>query len=1381
MDDRKGVLPPPPEGGKKKRKRGKRGLRVLGFLLLSILLVYLFRNPLFSGILKSYLGEVLSRELHLPLKIRSLSGSWITGVEIQGVVSGPAEPGRVLRRLELRSLRVSYAPWDLLLGRSTWIRRVRLRGLVLHIDLDQEKGRPSPPSPPPKPLPAFLWKLTPLVDLSIQDFDLHLEGRSIHLREGRFLMDPQGACTLKGRELALPTPWKEKGPLLLRFTRKGPVLEGIRGGLARARLSRARVDFSRFPGTLGFRGNLAHPFGAVEFLGSVNRKELSFRVEGRNLLYAGISSLFPKESPRPFRRIDSLSARGVLLLDALESSRGTWSLSLSGKEGDLLQSGILAGSCEGGKFSFSKLSLAAPWIHVRGKGSLSLEGKWGGHLEGRLRGSPRIQGRFREIPLPAGKGTFSLDLSGSGLRPQSGELVLSMKSLAMPPFREIRNLDVRAALRPGNLVRLRRFQASLGEGSFQGRGEIRFTRAGPRWQGRLQGTNLAPWFFLGRKKRVSLSFLFWGQGLSGTASVEGGLLLDPLPGSGLPRLQAEAALDLAWKRGLLLLPRRLRGTLQGHPFQVTARGALSRKGTSLVLPPIEVEGPGLECSLEGTLPPARKGEAFALAGRLIPGKVPWTSFPALRSFLEIPGFSMDSAAAPLQFEAHLASRRGRLVLRGGEAGAPVLEAEVEEFPEGYSLLDLSGRNLKQARSVRVLGTLPFSWHSLLEGRLPWPPGKGAIRLLGRAAGLHGSALPGKPFRGRAGAFFFLGGTFASPVLALRAWGNELAPNSLPSRKIPPEWKGVEGFTDLVWKEGKLLVEGRASAPFPMEIRWIGEGDLPFSCSRPGPLLKLKSTLSGPLSFQAAFHGAFPSFPGEAPSLPRLSGKLKGSLHLEGSLLRPRARFSLMGKNLTVETRGPGAPVRERIRTLSLEGRVEENRLEGRIDAEFRRRETLKGDFLGEFRPRAFVEGGPLFPSALPLEATAKARGFRLSRIAPFLPFACELNGRITLEGTVSGTWRRPEPEGRILLQGGLLKLPSSLPALDGIQGEVEVKPDSVVIRKFQADSAGGKLELTGRIDSPFSAPRLDLAIRGRDTLLYRSPRLRCRADMDLRAQGPPEAITLSGKVLLTSSRFRAHLAMLSKGIQAATRAAKDLPSLFEEGGIRVERGRGPLFTLEGPVAGNLRFDVALGTKDPFLVETNLFQSALLVDMHIRGKGRSPLLLGQVTSLEGGKILLPGIHLTIRALRAYIDRSDPYMPHIQLACQGRKHSVDVQLAAQGPLDDLEVNLSSTPPHSRKDLVALLATGSLPAGQGGGRAALRTLGSYLGGEVLNYFSGGGEESWIEKRLTLEIGTEIGPSGTENIVAEFMLSPGVFLQGERDVLGYYNLGILFRWTIR
>ncbi len=1381
MDDRKGTLPPPPGEGKKKRRRGKRLLRVLGFLFLSILLLYLFRNPLFSGILKSYVEEILSRELHLPLKIRSLSGSWITGVEIQGVESGSPEPGSVLRRLDLQALQVSYAPWDLLLGRSTWVREVRARGLALHIDLDQEKGLPSRPSPPPKPLPAFLWKLTPLVEVSILDFDLHLEGKSIHLEGGRFHMDPNGACALQGRELAFPTPWKERGPMRLRFTRKEAVLQGIRGSVARGTLSRARVDFSRFPGNLAFRGSLAHPLGKVDFQGKLERKQLTFRLEGRDLRHEGFSFLLPKGFPRTFHAIDHLSAGGSFLLDAPEKSRGTWSLSLSGKGRDLLHSGALAGSYEQGQFTFSQLSLAGPGLQVRGKGTFSLRGKWSGRMEGAIHGSPRVLQLLEKGPLPAGEGNFLLNLSGSGLRPHSGELALSMAVLVLPGFREIRNLRIRAGLEQGNLARIREFRASLGEGEIRGEGEIFLTPGGPGWHGRLQGTDLAPWSFLGRGKRAALSFSFWGRGRPQTASLEGCLRLDPLHGSGLPRLQAYAALDLSREKGLLLLPRKLFGTIQDHPFHVKAKGALSLEGESLRLPPLEIAGPGLECSLQGTLPPVKKGEFFSLSGRIIPSQVPFSSLPFPSSLLEIPGFSLEPGAAPLQFEGRLTSRGGSLVFRGGEAGAPILEARVEESGKRVSLLDFSGRNLKQVRSARIRGTIPLSWRSLLEGRLPRPAREGTFRLLGRATGIHGSGLPGKPFQGNASACFFLGGTWKSPVLALRAWGKGWALGSLPSSEVSKKWKDLEGFTDLLWEKGEMRVEGRASGPFPMEIRWIGGLGLPFSPAGRGPALNRERLLSGPVSFQAAFQGVLPPYPGNLPSLPLVSGKVRGALDLSGTLLRPRARFSFKAMNLLVETRDPGAPVKERIRSLSLEGRIAENRLEGEVQAEFRKKETLKGAFQGQFRPRALLEGGPLFPPAAPLDAKAQAKGFRLSRIAPFLPFPCELNGRITLEGGVSGTWRKPDPKGRILLQGGLLKLPSALPALDGIQGEIQVRPDGAVLRKLHADSAGGNLEITGRILPPFSNPRFDLSIRGKDALLFRSPSLRCRADLALKVRGPLEGITLSGKALLTSSRFRTHLAVLSKGIQAATRAAKDLPALFQRGGIQVERGRGPLFSLEGPVGGNLRFDLTLGTKDPFLVDTNLFRAALLLDMRLRGRGRSPLLLGQVTSLEGGKIQLPGVTLTIQALRAYFDRSDPYMPHIQLVCQGRRHSVDVHVTAQGPLDDLEVNLSSTPPHSRKDLVTLLATGALPAGQGGGRAALRTLGSYLGGEVLNYFSGGGEESWIEKRLTLEIGTEIGPSGTENIVAEFMLTPGVFLQGERDVLGYYNLGILFRWTLR
>ncbi len=1381
MDDRKGVLPPPPGRGRRRWKRGKAFLRVLGGLLLLLAGLYLFRNPLFSGPLKSFLGNLLSRELHLPVTIHSLSGSWITGIELGGIRSGPPGPGTLFRKLELDRIHLSYAPWDLLLGRPSWIRKVLAQGLVLHLDLDQEKGRPKPPSAPPKALPPFLWKLHPLVDIAIRDFDLRLEGRSLHLEEGRFHLDAGGKGSLEGRGFSLPAPWPEKGPLRLLFSRKGPRIEGISGVAARAHLSGALVDFSRFPPVLAVKGRLRHPLGRIDFLGRIGGDSLSFQVQGKDIGYEAFSFLFPGNLPRPFETLAGLSCRGTLDLERLSRSRGTLSLSLRGTPKDLLLWGDLEGSFQQETLSFRKVLLRGPGLQIQGKGSLSLRGKWRWGMEGKLQGAPGPLKSFPTLPPLAGKGRFSLELSGVGLHPVSGRADLSLARLEVQGLEPIRSLLLKARLEEGDLVEVNRFGADLDQGRLRGRGKIRFDSSGVDWKGQLRGEDLDPSAFLGGQGKGRVSFLFWGRGGENLASLEGSLAFDPAWRSGLPSLQAETALDLSWKNGGILLLRRFQGLLEGHPFQLAMKGPVEKEPGRIRLSSSSLRGPGLDCTLEGTFPPLKEGEAFSLQARILPSRLPPAPLPLLRSVLEIPGFSLGPRAPALQVEGRLTPHRGRLVLRGGEAGAPVLKVQVEEAGPKSSLFTAEGWNLKPAEKVWIQGSLPAWWPSLLAGRTyPFPPG-GPIRLMGWAAGLHGPALPGKPFRGEAGVIFLLSGTASSPALSARAWGGNIRIPFPSAGKILPSRKGLEGFADLAWKKGRLSLEGRIAGPYPLECRFRGAGTLPLSFPRALPLPDLEGALAGPFSFQAAFHGNLPPYPSRRPSLPRISGRVRGGVDLKGSLLRPLGRFSLAGENLLVETSGPEGPLHERIRSFSLAGRVEGKELKGNFQAEFRKRETLQVSFLGGFRPRAFFEGGALFPPAGRLEAKGKAQGFRLARVVPLLPFPCTLNGKVTLEGALCGTWEKPDPTGWILLKEGLLKFPSSLPALDGIQGKIRVRPGSLVVQDLQARVAGGSLDFSGTIHSPFTSPRFDLAVKGKDALLYRSRRLRCRADMDLRLLGPLHGLSVEGKVLLASGRYRARLAVLRQGIQAATRAAQDFPSLFQRKGIQLERGRGPLFRLEGPVAGNLRFHLAIGTRDPFQVRTNLFRSDLLVDLKLGGTGRSPLLLGQVTSLEGGKVFLPGATLSIRSLRAFFERSDPYMPHLQVVCEGRRHSVDVQVAAQGPLDRLEVNLSSSPPYSRKALVTLLATGTLPGRQGGGRAALGTLGSYLGGEVLGYLSGGGDESWLEKRLTLEIGTEVGPSGTENILAEFMLTPGVFLQGERDVMGYYNLGLLFRWSLR
>ena len=1380
MDHSKGGPPPPPGGGRKKKPgRARKFLLVLLSVPALLLVLYLFRGPLFSGPLRSLLGDMLTRALHLPITVGELSGNWITSLEIGDLRSGRPGEGRVFRKLELDRLQVSLAPWDLLLGRPTWIRKVTLRGLVLALDLDQEKGKPGSPGRP-KPLPPFVWKLRPELDISVKLFDLHLEGRSFHLEDGRFRLSPEGVCRLEGRSFAFPAPPGERGPLELSFLKRGAILERIRGRAARVRLEGCRIDFSRFPGILSFQGRLRHPFGRLSFQGRIDGKEMAFRTEGEKLRYQAAALFLPAQVPPLFDQVSTLSARGRIDLDRPLQSELTWALSLEGRKGLPLEEGKLKGKASGGRLVLSRAFLSGPSLQVQARGDLSLSGAWSWGISAKFGGELRSLGEAAGIEDLRCRGSLDLHLSGVGLDPEEGELSLLLNRLEARGIPELRDGKARAVLRGGRLVRLEEFRIRGGGGRLEVTGRARLPLSSPSWEGKAWASGIRLETLLEGGPPGPLDFQFFARGGKSLASLEGVFRLKPPRGSPLPAVEGEGAWDLSWRKGLALVCRRFTGLLEGEPFRWKSRGAVVLDGKSLFFPPTRLEWEGLDAAFQGSFPPREGKEAFSLAAGIQPAGITWKPLVTILSPLKEVGFSLEPDSPPLQVEAGLSSSRWEILFRGGRAGAPTFHARLDPAGRERTLLELRAENLRQAEEVSLEGILPIPLEIPSTGNLRGLVGKGRFRLLGWVRGLKGEGLPGLPFRGKAQVLLSLEGSGGRPDFAFRIQGRNLDLRPGPDGRAFPPVQGLETLLDLAWVGDECLFQGKFRGRGIPVTRIRGKARLPKESLERPEILKT-ALLEEELSLRADFEGNLPAFP-PSPDIPCLEGPFQGSFRLKGSLLRPDCTISLKGENLVLRAGGGADSLQERIRRLSLRAHLSRNSLEGALQANFKKTEFLEAAFRSTVHPGAFfLEGKSPFGPDDALRGEARARGFRLARLSRFLPFPGELNGKITLQGRLSGTWAAPRPEGTVDLREGLVKFPSSLPALSGIRGSFQVLPDKVVVRELKASSAGGEWRVSGEVERFLGRPRLDLRLLGRDALLSRSPNLRCRGDLDLRVKGPLSGLDLTGKVSLTSCRYRARVAMLSEGILAAARAAQDFPSVFRRRGIRVESAQGPLFSLEDPVGGSIRFDVRIETKEPFLVKTNLFESSLLADLRLQGTGRSPLLEGQVTGLEGGRIHLPGMSLTIRALRLSFDPADPYRPKLQLMCEGRRHSVDVRVSAQGPLDDLKVDLSSSPPHTRKDLAALLATGYLPSGRGGGRAALGTLGTYLGEEVLGYISGGGEESWIAKRLTLEIGTEIGPDGTENIVADFLLSPGIYLQGERDVLGYYNLGLLFRWSLR
>ncbi|HHI80659.1 MAG TPA: hypothetical protein ENK02_11845 [Planctomycetes bacterium] len=513
-------------------------------------------------------------------------------------------------------------------------------------------------------------------------------------------------------------------------------------------------------------------------------------------------------------------------------------------------------------------------------------------------------------------------------------------------------------------------------------------------------------------------------------------------------------------------------------------------------------------------------------------------------------------------------------------------------------------------------------------------------------------------------------------------------------------------------------------------------------------------------------------------LPQFQARLLAGLQEQTGLRLDLRKWSLWSKGVPLWN--PLAILRESFvePVLWAEGRLNgllPEECEVRVSARFN---LLSGRVLVD---ELVVEGGAF---RLRGEGSASLRGrrhlsgsLRLSRLdLRDLPKAWrplpDLRGFVEGKIDLGGTLDAPRPLGVLRLSEGECKI-DKVPRLRKLEGSLSFEGDRIRLVRLRGEMGGGRLEASGLLPLPLgpeaAVPHGELLhLEGDQVLLHRSPRLRLRADLDLRVLAQPSGCyRVQGRVDLVSSKY-AHRHSL-------------LPNLKVSGSPRAGQ-EFRLFRVPEPLGDRIDLDVQLGTKDPFVVRTHLADTRLDMQLHLGGTAFLPRLTGRLHT-DGGKIRLPGMAFRLKSGLISFPPSDPGHPRFILQAEGRRHSIDLRVLAEGSFDDPRIHFGSTPSFPTKDLVVLALTGQLPSGINrlSDRGKLMLLGNYALSEFLGSLSQDDVDSrdTLLDRISIEVGTEIGPTGLESIVGEYALSKHFALQVERDIYEDYNMGIV--WRIR
>ncbi|WP_263378748.1 translocation/assembly module TamB domain-containing protein [Granulicella paludicola] len=274
------------------------------------------------------------------------------------------------------------------------------------------------------------------------------------------------------------------------------------------------------------------------------------------------------------------------------------------------------------------------------------------------------------------------------------------------------------------------------------------------------------------------------------------------------------------------------------------------------------------------------------------------------------------------------------------------------------------------------------------------------------------------------------------------------------------------------------------------------------------------------------------------------------------------------------------------------------------------------------------------------------------------------SGKLTFKMAVQGRMKKPQLTGNVQVQNVNLAVDGVANGLSNMNGTLAFNEDRLNVENLTATTGGGQLKIGGYLAYQ-KGLFADLTATG-EAVRVRLYGLSSTATANLRLQGTPQSMQLSGNVLVT--RF---------GI------GPDVDfSAFNSG---------PSIPPSPDAATNkIHLDVRVKSAPQLDFQNSYAKLAGSVDLTVRGTVAIPSILGRIQITEG-KATFAGTSYELT--RGSITFSNPVRidPVIDLDAQARVETYDITIGLHGTMNSLHPTYRSQPPLTEADIFNLLALG------------------------------------------------------------------------------------------
>jgi translocation and assembly module TamB len=390
------------------------------------------------------------------------------------------------------------------------------------------------------------------------------------------------------------------------------------------------------------------------------------------------------------------------------------------------------------------------------------------------------------------------------------------------------------------------------------------------------------------------------------------------------------------------------------------------------------------------------------------------------------------------------------------------------------------------------------------------------------------------------------------------------------------------------------------------------------------------------------------------------------------------------------------------------------------------------------------------------------------------------SGKVTFKVAADGRVHQPGLTGNVLLQNVNLAVEGIPNGLSNMNGTLVFNEDRLDVKDLTATTGGGQLKIGGSL-SYQKGIFADLTASG-DNVRVRYAGLSATATTSLRLQGGPQAVRLSGNMLVT--RF---------GVGPDV----DFAAFAGAGGVSAPPD-------PNSATNKISLDVHITSAPQLDFQNSYAKLAGTVDLSVRGTVAVPTILGRIQITEGSATFAG---TSYQLQRGTVTFANPVRidPTIDLDATARVENYDLTIGLHGTTTNLKPTYRSEPPLTEADIFNLLALGrtqeeaqlyqeqQVQAGTDPTTSALLggALNATVSSRVGKFFGAGsvkidpafvgtlGNSSAritvsepISKQVTLVFATNVNQTAEQLIQMQYQINPTTSLVATRDESGVFSI---------